>query len=420
MPVSSGSVRSRVAASSLSFIVGGIATLVTQIVAVRWLGVELYGEYATSIAVVALCELTVLNRGGEIALSSLGSVWTAQRWGDISLLLSRLLRMDIAWVVGGYGALALAALVVGDRFAWRSDWILLAGLAIPLQAGYGSNKAFLIVSGQITLLARAEIVVSLLTAALAITLALEMGALGLVIAYAGAALAKVLIIKHLADARKQLLPSLDRDGVSASVIELPSQLSASARNVVMAVGDQIDVVLVGALAGPAAAGSYRVAKSLASLPARAVGPLWAGLRPELLSHWFAPRRAGIRNVISRPTLLLMAGGVVVVPAAWLLGDDVISLIYGIDGRSVTPAMTMLLAGSWIYFGLAGWYRFLMLLDTNKWRSLVWMAMQTTWIVVAGYLAASNGPASMAVVVAVSQIALSIAATVWLLRSTRPG
>jgi O-antigen/teichoic acid export membrane protein len=216
------------------------------------------------------------------------------------------------------------------------------------------------------------------------------------------------------------MPKGDRDRAAAPPIALPSQLSASARNVVMAVGDQIDVILVSALAGAAAAGSYRVAKSLASLPARAVGPLWAGLRPELLSHWFAPRRAGIRRLISRPMLLLMAGGVIAVPAAWLLGDDVISLIYGIDGQSVTPAMTVLLAGSWIYFGLAGWYRFLMLLDTNKWRSLMWTATQTTWIVVAGYLAASNGPASMAAVVAISQIALSVAATAWLLRSTRPG
>jgi hypothetical protein len=51
---------------------------------------------------------------------------------------------------------------------------------------------------------------------------------------------------------------------------------------------------------------------------------------------------------------------------------------------------------------------------------MWTATQTTWIVVAGYLAASNGPASMAAVVAISQIALSVAATAWLLRSTRPG
>jgi O-antigen/teichoic acid export membrane protein len=418
--VSSGSVRSRVAASGLSFIVGGIATLVTQIIAVRWLGVELFGEYATSIAVVALCELTVLNRGGEVALASLGSVWTAQRWADIGPLMSRLWRMDIAWVIGGYGALAATALVIGNEYTWRPEWLLLAGLAIPLQVGYGSNKALLIAAGQIVLLARGEIVIALISAAFSIAMTLAMGVFGLVVAYAAAALLKVLVIRYVARAIMRQMPKGDRDRAAAPPIALPSQLSASARNVVMAVGDQIDVILVSALAGAAAAGSYRVAKSLASLPARAVGPLWAGLRPELLSHWFAPRRAGIRRLISRPMLLLMAGGVIAVPAAWLLGDDVISLIYGIDGQSVTPAMTVLLAGSWIYFGLAGWYRFLMLLDTNKWRSLMWTATQTTWIVVAGYLVASNGPASMAAVVAISQIALSVAATAWLLRSTRPG
>jgi hypothetical protein len=115
--------------------------------------------------------------------------------------------------------------------------------------------------------------------------------------------------------------------------------------------------------------------------------------------------------------MLIAGGIVLIPAVWILGSDVITRIYGINGKSVTPTMTVLLVGTWISFGLAGWYRFLMLLDANKWRSLVWSVLQAAWILVAGLLVASSGPTAMAAVIATSQVILAFAATAWLLRST---
>ena len=411
-------VRTRLAASSMSFVVGGAAALVLQIVAVRTLGAELYGQYATVIAIVALCELAALNRGGELALGALGSAWVAQRWQDIRTMTPALARMDLGWALGSFAVLVVIAFLPVIHHSFEPYWLLIAGIAIPVQIGYGADKAMLIVSGEIATLARAEITVSLAGTALALALLYSLGTVGLVAAYAAAAAIKVVIVRIRANAKRRALPAGEASRSSPGSHALSAQLTTTARNLVMAFSEQADVILLSALAGPAAAGTFKVAKSLASFPARAVGPIWVSLRPELVKFWFAADRSHLRAVMFRPTLLLSLAGVAVIPLCWLFGAPVISRIYGIDGHTMIPALTVLLAGSWVYFGLAGWYRFMMLLDANKWRSLTWSVGQALWIVAVGALTAARGPLAMAVVVAVGQVAISALAVVWLVRSTR--
>ncbi len=412
------SVRTRLAASGISFVVGGAAALVLQIVAVRTLGAELYGQYATAIAVVALCELAALNRGGELALGALGSAWVSQRWDDIRALTPALARLDRSWAFGAFGVLVLIAFAPVFQLSFEPYWLLIAGIAIPMQIGYGADKAILIVSGEIATLATAEITISLIGASLAVVLLYAFGAIGLIAAYAAAAVIKVVMVRSRANAKRRALPQGRVGTALDSRHALSAQLTTTARNLVMAFGEQADIILLGAFAGPAAAGTYKIAKSLATLPARAVGPIWASLRPELVKFWFAADRSHLRSVMFRPTLLLLLCGFAVIPICWYFGAPVISRIYGIDGNTVIPALAILLVGSWIYFGLAGWYRFMMLLDANKWRSLTWSVGQAMWVVAVGALVASRGPMAMAVIVAVGQVAISALAVVWLLHSTK--
>lgn len=413
------SVRTRLAASGLSFLVGGAAGLLVQIVAVRSLGAGTYGQYATTIAVVALTELAALNRGGELALGSLGSAWVAQRWNEMRALTPLLVRLDRHWALAAIGALALVAFAFSGRLSVEPWWLLLAGLAIPVQIGYGADKAMLIVAGEIATLAKAEIAISLMSALVAIGLVLGFGAIGLVGGYAAAAALKVVIVRTLANRKRRSLPRGTAATAPRGLPPLGSQATTTARNLVMAFGDQADVILLGALAGPAAAGTYKVAKSLATLPVRAVGPVWASLRPELVHYWFAADRSALRSVLSRPTLWLLLAGLAAIPLCWLFGAPMISLVYRIDGATVIPALVILLTGSWVYTGVAGWYRFLMLLDENKWRSLRWSVGQAAWLVAAGALVAGRGPTAMSVVVAAGQLAISALAVAWLLRVTRP-
>lgn len=411
-------VRTRLAASGISFIIGGAAALILQIAAVRTLGAALYGQYATVVALVALCELAALNRGGELALGVLGRAWVSQRWDDIRRLTPTLARLDWSWAFGSFGILVLIAILPFVPLSFEPYWLLIAGIAIPMQIGYGADKAILIVSGEIATLATAEIAISLVGTAVAVALLFTFGAVGLICSYPAAAAIKVLIVRRRANAKRRLLaqgeegPALDgRHAVSA-------QLTTTARNLVMAFSEQGDIILLNALAGPAAAGTYKVAKSLATLPARAVGPIWASLRPELVKYWFAADRSHLRSVMFRPTLLLLLAGLAAILICWYFGAPLISRIYGIDGTTLIPALTILLAGSWIYFGLAGWYRFMMLLDADKWRSLTWSVGQALWIVGAGAWVASRGPLAMAVIVATGQIAISALAVAWLVRSTK--
>ena len=411
-------VRTRLAASGLSFLIGGAAALLVQIVAVRILGSAVYGQYATVIAVVALCELAALNRGGELALGSLGSAWVSQRWDDMRSLTPALVRMDWHWALAAIGVLAVVAFTLGGTLSVEPTWLLIAGVAIPVQIGYGADKAMLIVTGEIAMLAKAEIAISLLGALLSLVLLFSFGAIGLVGGYATAAALKVVIVRHRANVKRRSLPQGTAGTASQGLTPLTNQVTTTVRNLVLAFGEQADVILLGALAGPSAAGTYKVAKSLATLPVRAVGPIWSSLRPELVRYWFAADRSPLRSVMFRPTVLLLLAGLLAIPLCWLFGAPAISRIYGIDGALVMPAMVILLTGSWVYSGVAGWYRFVMLLDENKWRSLRWSIGQAAWLVAAGAVVAARGPLAMSMVVAAGQLAISALAVAWLLRVTR--
>ena len=411
--------RRRLLATAGSFAVAAISGLLVQIASVRILGEVDYGSYVAVIASVALAELFVLNRGGELALGVLGEAWANDGRGEFGALTRRLYMHDLPWVLGGYAGLAGLALLFGDRLGWPATWVLVAATCLPIQLGYGADKALLIVSGRVVAHVRMEAIISLAMGVLGIGLVLLFGVWGLLVAYPGGALVKVVLIRVLALKVRRELARNHPPVPSARVIASSTQVSTTLRNILNAVSEQIDVLIVNALAGSAAAAHYRIAKSLASLPGRAFGPLWSALRPEMIRYWYLPDRTPIRSLLRKPVTLTAIGGAIVVPAAWFVAPPLIEFAYGVSSTSIVPALGALLVSSLALAGMAGWYRFLMLVDDDKLRSLRWAAALMAWNLVLGLAIGAQGALAMALVVAAGQLALAASAVVWLLRETRP-
>lgn len=408
----------RLRGSAWSFLVGAVSGLAVQILAVRVLGVQTYGTYAAVLGMIAITEICILNRGGELAFGVLGEAWSDGRRARIDALTRRLYRADLTWVCSGYVALVLVAAALGEWLGWPLEWVAILALGLPLHIGYGADKAILIVAGRVLAHARMESWIALGSAAIACFGLLAFGIDGFLWAYPAAIVLKVALIRFLAwQFRRENALSYAQER-TADRIDLAGQLTMTLRNLSSAGSENADVIIVNAVAGDIAAAHYRIAKSLASLPARAFGPLWSSVRPELVRYWFASDRRPLRRLLLRPLPYVLTGLGVLLPGLWWLAPELLRVAYKVDSEGVIPALTVLTIGAFALAGGAGWYRFIMLVDSDKRRSLRWSLAILLWTVVGGLVAAKWGALAMAAVAAAAQIGLAAAAFHWILREIK--
>src|SRR5262249_9662270 len=109
------------------------------------------------------------------------------------------------------------------------------------------------------------------------------------------------------------------------------------RSILSGSAEHADTLMLNAVLGPAAAGTYRLAKSLASLPSRVSGPVWNALRPGIARAWSLGDRAEKLRAVGRPALAMLAAMAVVLPALYWYRSDLVVKIYGMQAvAAATP------------------------------------------------------------------------------------
>lgn len=106
-----------------------------------------------------------------------------------------------------------------------------------------------------------------------------------------------------------------------------------------------DVLLLGALTGPAQAGYYTIAKKLAFAVLRLTDPMSNSIFPQLARLVAQRNFAGVRVMLGRVTALL--GGLVagIFLLALLFGEWLLTFAYGEDYRPAAPALRVLVAAA---------------------------------------------------------------------------
>jgi hypothetical protein len=110
-------------------------------------------------------------------------------------------------------------------------------------------------------------------------------------------------------------------------------------------------------------------------------------------------------------------GIATLPLAWLLAPSAIGEAYDIDGAAIAGPFLILLVSSWIMSGVLGWYRFLVLLEKDKKRSLLLAAGMALWVLTSGALVANDGALAMAGAVGIGQVAMAAAIIAWFVKCT---
>lgn len=115
-----------------------------------------------------------------------------------------------------------------------------------------------------------------------------------------------------------------------SNIELSVRSSAS----------QFDTLIVGALAGPTAAGFYHIAKRLGRLVVQCGVQVQAVLYPDVARLWARKEIASFRRSVMQMEVLLMTFGVIVVVATWLTIEPLLRWTAGPEFLAAAPLATV--------------------------------------------------------------------------------
>lgn len=359
-----------VGASAASQAVHALAQLTTQIVAVRLLPLNEYGFYAAGVALISLLELSVLNRGGDVAMKHVGRAWIAQDYPRARALGRHLTLSDCVWNFSAYGLLALAAWPLQQLLDVPFLYLLLLGLSLPAQSGYGVSKSVFVVAGHVQRQAVFEIVCALVACSLAVAGLLTFGVFGLLVSVPVSAAVKGVLAR--AWVARMWPPGSSgwrevRD-LDKTRIDADSRKSV-ARSVLAGAAENADVLILNAFAGPTATATYKVAKSLATLPGRVFGPAWVAIRPRIIREWHQADTAAARRTILRLALPMLAALVLAFPFALWLGDDLLRILFGNKMPDAFVPFLILLVGAWIYHAATSWYRILAALDNERVRGV---------------------------------------------------
>lgn len=106
----------------------------------------------------------------------------------------------------------------------------------------------------------------------------------------------------------------------------------------------IDVVIVAALAGSAAAGTYRAARQLISIPIQATGYIVIGVQPEISELWARRDYALLARFMRIATVAAFTASAVAFIIAALLMDGVVDVFLGSEFSEVSDVAIVLMIG----------------------------------------------------------------------------
>ncbi len=364
---------------------GAVATLAVQVILARSLATAVFGAFLLAQAIVNMVEATLTARAGEVATYWLGRTWKDE-FPRARGYARYLVRRELRWNIIAAALLGLAALLLGEQLEIDAWLIAALALAIPLQASYGVSKTLFIVAGRLRQQAAFEISHSVSYCALALALVPAFGVPGFVVAYLFMTLAKTLVAGWWV---RRFWPS----GLQAPALKPPA-LGLSgfslARSVSVNVSQQADVILLGLFASKEGVALYKVARTVASLPTRLAGPVWAVLRPRVLACLRANDLVEVRRLLRWPALALFALGMLALPIAYAWLDDLLALLYGAQYAASAPMALLLLAGVWLLFGVSGWLVFIAVITANKLLATSLFVSQAVLVLLAALVARGDG------------------------------
>ncbi len=375
----------------ISYTTFGI-TYLTQVALARLLEPNNYGIYIGTLSIIALVEVPLVVRGSEVSLRRLGSYWQ-QGGRNISVIVKRINREDLLLFLTVFVLMILASGWLSAISGANQLFFIILTLIIPAQIGYGVFKSYFMIFDIIPLMVKFELTYTLVMLVLTLAGFSLFGMFGL----AWAVVLSMLLKTYLAFLfTKSYLPSKDTPELPVSEQDFQNDsLYSIFRNVCSNGINQIDVVVLAAFQTPQTVAIYKISKSLSSLPTKISFPVWRYLQPKLIQAVLNDDKVKMRKSIFYGTAVLTLLIALIFPLVWIVGQEMIVLLYGQAYREAFQPLLILILGVWVFNGLTGWFKILAVVSKSQRFSLLAYVLMFATLIVVSLLFGRYGPIEMA-------------------------
>lgn len=332
-----------------------------QIIAVRYTIPEDYGLYAFTFAVYVVLETLITSSLSDVSTHRISAaiVKGNETKAKEQFVEQFVLEARTLWISGAIFCCFATLFLCFGQHSFNAGYFMLLSLSLPFSVGYSSAKSILIASNKIQLQAKFEIFSSALIILTALICTLNFGIWGVVMANPLYTLLKTasayfVINKYTNFSYNfHLVKAVFTKNQLNTSLRFTSQ--SLVRNGLYNLANQLDMILVGIYQTPANVAFYKVAKTLASIPSRAILPIWSALRGRIVEAFHRQDHQRLARLILTPIgwMLLLSAGMGVV--SYFLLPHLIRLFYTAQYLpAFLPALIIMLGYSMFQITM-GWF-----------------------------------------------------------------
>ena len=339
----------------------GVIAFFAVALAARGLGVEKFGVLALVSTFIQAIERFVSFQTWQPVIRFGAGLKDQGRDADLKSVIKFGFMLDVGAATAGFAIAISLALLGAERFGWSAEVrnsLLLYSVALLLLIN-GTPTGVMRLAGRFREIAYFQVIAMTVRCALcAIALAAGAGLFTYVAIWAATHVLAALLL--IATGVRELYRIGCKDFMDASLENLSERFPKIWRFSVLAnislsirsSAQQLDTLIVGALAGAGGAGLYHIAKRIAKFAQQAGQQVQAVVFPDIAKLWSRGDFDGFRKDVARTEgfLLLMCG--LGTGATFLLADPIIALLAGDKYADAGPmlkvqiiAVAALLAGS---------------------------------------------------------------------------
>lgn len=405
------------------------AAMLVQIVLItHTFGISEYGRFAVVVAIVDLVG-GCFNLRVSYAATTFGARWLANDARVAVGVFQYSFIIDLATTFAAVLLLVVLAFVAGTQLVGAGSTDLILVFAFSLIGPALSRASFVILRlldrfaliatyqwvlelGRVALILLAIwLFDSLFAVVVAVTVALlAAGAINIAVA------ARVFCRAHDLRLTQPHLSKLERTERRAILKMMFHTLTISYSQVVQ---KQLPTVLLGAIAGTAQTGLYKIGMAAATILGQLIAPATNALLPRLARLWTAGRVTELRRLVARASVISAAAMGVAFATVVVFQDPILRLLGGGPQGEAASTVLLLGAASQALYGLVFWRSVLLYAaDRTGAMSVVYVSGAGVHILTMLILVPTYGASGAALAALISQVIVSVWLTSVALRTLR--
>jgi len=406
----------------ISQFISSISILILQIYSVRKISLDQYGEYVAVQSFTTLLEAIFITRSGELALQFIGKYWISHDFFSARASAERIIRSD--WILNWsiYLMMILAGFIFSNILKLNFSYILLLGMAIPAQIGYGVYKSIFISASKLKQQSIFEIITNLFYLINGIFGVYWLGVYGLILSLVSTAFFKTITASIITSrwlppqSVLKELPSYKNAKIGIeNEIWWKFNIHAILRNTFLNIVNQADILILNIYQNKSVVAIYKIAKTLSAIPVKAAAPIWYALRPRIMYSWHNKQISKLLKIILYPNIVMFICLIFCIIPIFVYSGSLIQLFYGHEYLSAKFPLAILIIGTWIFSAMTGWFNFFIIIGEEKLSGTLAYAFLAFTILLGGFIWGKLSMQYMSWVVSITMIMTSLLSWIILIK-----